>query len=149
MEQRELRIRPAAKADLLDVLRLYAQPDLDDGVVLPLAEAELIFEKFARYPDYVVYVAEIDGKIAGTFALLIMDNLGHLGAPSAVVEDVAVDPTLHGEGIGRAMMAYAIEVCRSKGCYKLALSSNLKREKAHAFYEALQFERHGYSFRIG
>lgn len=34
------------------------------------------------------------------------------------------------------------------GCYKLALSSNLKREKAHAFYDALDFERHGYSFRM-
>ena len=37
---------------------------------------------------------------------------------------------------------------RAKGCYKLVLSSNAKRERAHAFYESLGFERHGYSFRI-
>ncbi len=29
----------------------------------------------------------------------------------------------------------------------LSLSANMKRAKAHAFYESLGFERHGYSFR--
>jgi GNAT superfamily N-acetyltransferase len=84
----------------------------------------------------------------GTFALLVMDNLAHLGARSAVVEDVVVDAAHRGEGIGRAMMTHAVSVCREKGCYKMALSSNLKRERAHAFYDALGFERHGYSFRV-
>ena len=28
----------------------------------------------------------------------------------------------------------------------LALSSNLKRDAAHAFYDSLEFQRHGYSF---
>ena len=34
------------------------------------------------------------------------------------------------------------------GCYKMALSSNLKREAAHRFYDSLGFGRHGYSFLI-
>ena len=46
------------------------------------------------------------------------------------------------------MIHYALEVVRQKGCYKAVLSSNLKRERAHAFYESLGFERHGYSFRV-
>ncbi len=84
----------------------------------------------------------------GTFALLIMDNLGHMGTPSAVIEDVAVDPAWQQKGIGREMMRYALEMAGEKGCYKVALSSNLKRERAHAFYESFGFERHGYSFRV-
>lgn len=143
-----LTIREAERADLPGVLALYAQPDLDDGVVLPLHDAERIFARFARYPDYTLYVAEQDGRIVGSFALLIMDNLGHLGAPSAIVEDVVVGPVMHGRGIGRAMMRFAVERAREKRCYKLVLSSNAKRERAHAFYESLGFERHGYSFRI-
>ena len=51
-------------------------------------------------------------------------------------------------GIGMAMMRWAIDYCRNQGCYKLALSSNLKRGRTHAFYESLGFERHGYSFRM-
>jgi len=77
-----------------------------------------------------------------------MDNLGHLGAPSAIIEDVAVDPALQGQGIGKEMMRYAIQLSAENGCYKVVLSSNLKRERAHAFYESLEFKHHGYSFRI-
>lgn len=140
--------RAASKADLPAVLRLYAQPELDDGEVLPLQQAERIFDRMATYPDYRIYVAVRDGTIVGTFALLIMDNLAHLGAPSAVIEDVAVDPDWQGHGVGKAMMEHALSICRAKGCYKAALSSNVRRERAHAFYDALGFERHGYSFRV-
>ena len=148
MEPAPVHIRPAKSTDLPGVLRLYGQPGLDDGAVLPLAEAERMFARFASYPDYVLYVAELEGEIVGTFALLIMDNLAHMGTPSAVVEDVVVDAAHQGHGIGRAMMNHAVSVCRRKGCYKMALSSYLKREKAHAFYDSLGFERHGYSFQV-
>ena len=140
--------REASKWDLPEVLRLYAQPDLDDGKVLPALEAERIYERMAHYPNYRVYVAVSDMHIVGTFALLVMDNLGHLGAPSAIIEDVAVDPVRQGQGIGKEMMRHAIQLATDNGCYKAVLSSNLKRERAHAFYETLEFERHGYSFRI-
>ena len=140
--------REASKADLPEVLRLYAQPDLDDGQVLSGQDAERVFDRMASYPNYKVYVAVIDTRVVGTFALLVMDNLGHLGAPSAIIEDVAVDPALQGQGIGKQMMRHAIKLATEYGCYKIVLSSNLKRERAHAFYESLDFERHGYSFRI-
>jgi len=94
--QSSLSCRAGTKDDLPEILRLYAQPDLDDGKALPLPEAERIFERMARYPEYRIYVAARDGHIVSTFALLIMDNLGHLGARSAVIEDVAVDPEWQG-----------------------------------------------------
>jgi GNAT superfamily N-acetyltransferase len=148
LDTSSLRIRKARAADVAGVLALYAQPEIDDGDVLPVGEASRLLRRFDRYPDYTLFVAEQDGRIVGSFALLIMDNIGHLGAPSGIVEDVVVDPALHGRGIGQAMMRFAIARCREKRCYKLMLSSNAKRERAHAFYESLGFERHGYSFRI-
>ena len=144
----DVQIREAGEDDLPGVLRVYAQPGVDDGEVSSEEEARAHFRRFQRYPDYRLYVAEAAGEIVGTFALLIMDNLAHRGAPSGVVEDVAVRPDLHGRGIGRQMMAFARERCREAGCYKMALSSNVKRTAAHAFYESLGFERHGYSFAI-
>jgi ribosomal protein S18 acetylase RimI-like enzyme len=140
--------REAFKVDLPDILRLLAQPEMDDGQTLPLAEAERVFDRMARYPDYRMYVAIRDDRIVGAFALLIMDNLGHQGTPSGVIEDVVVDPQCQGQGIGKAMVQHALRLCGEKGCYKLALSSNLKRERAHAFYESLGFERHGYSLSV-
>jgi GNAT superfamily N-acetyltransferase len=148
LEPAKLRVRPATESDLEKILDLYAQTEFDAGDVLPLAAAKHVFERFADYPDYTLYVAEHGGEIVGTFALLVMHNLGHLGAPSAIVEDVAVAPTLQRHGIGKVMMQFALGLCRDKGCYKLMLSSNSKRERAHAFYESLGFERHGFSFRL-
>ncbi len=148
MAERPVHVRPAVAADLPAVLGLYAQPEMDNGAVLPIGDAERLFARFAAYPDYTLYVAEQDNEIVGTFALLVMDNLGHLGAPSAVVEDVMVGPDRHGNGIGRAMMRFAIDRARERRCYKMMLCSGAKRERAHAFYEQLGFSRHGYSFRI-
>jgi GNAT superfamily N-acetyltransferase len=141
-------VRKASAADIAAVLDLYAQPDLDDGNILGVEQGIALFERFSRYPDYTLYVAEKDKQIVGTFALLVMDNLGHLGSPSAIVEDVVVAPDRQSQGIGAAMMRFALERAREKRCYKLMLSSNAKRARAHAFYESLGYERHGYSFRV-
>ncbi|MCL4477167.1 MAG: GNAT family N-acetyltransferase [Nitrospirae bacterium] len=139
-------IREANVEDLPSILSLHAQ--LDEGDVLPVKEARTIFGGIKRYPDYRIYVATIDKEIIGTFALLIMDNLAHMGAPSGIIEDVVVHQDWQRKGIGKQMMKFAMDYCRAKGCYKVALSSNQRRDEAHRFYESLGFQRHGYSFVV-
>jgi GNAT superfamily N-acetyltransferase len=143
-----IKIRKATESDLPAILELYAQKDIDNDDVLSMEEAKETFSKFGLYPNYSLYVAEIDDKVIGTFELLIMDNLAHKSQPSGIVEDVVVDAEYQSQGIGHQMMEYAIDVCRKNGCYKMALSSSLKRERAHQFYENLGFEKHGFSFLI-
>ena len=147
-EHQNLIIQAACEEDLPAISELYAQPGLDDGRKLTLDEAKNVFARFSTYPNYKIYIAKVDGKVEGTFGLLIMDNLGHQGAPSGIIEDVAVSPSQQGKGIGKTMMTFAMEKCRKAGCYKLALSSNLKRSNAHEFYKSLGFEQHGYSFLV-
>jgi GNAT superfamily N-acetyltransferase len=142
-----LQIRAASEADLPSILALYVEVE-DDGRILSVEKARSIFARMQSYPDYKVYVAAFGGSIVGTFALLIMDNLAHMGAPSGVVEDVVVQKDWQGKGVGKQMMRFAMDRCRERGCYKLALSSNLKREAAHRFYDAIGFQRHGYSFVV-
>ena len=142
-----IEIRPATRNDLSAILALEAELEFDtERAVLNLPAAEKIFDRIARYPNYALYVACVDDQIVGTFALLIMDNLAHLGSPSGIVDDVVVKPELQGQGIGKQMMRFAMEQCKQAGCYKLMLSSNIKRERAHRFYKDLGFELHGYSF---
>jgi GNAT superfamily N-acetyltransferase len=86
--------------DLPDILQLYSQPDLDNGKVLPLTEAREIFEKIHAHPNYKIYVGCSGDKIVGTFALLIMDNLAHMGARSAIIEDLVVAAEWQRMGIG-------------------------------------------------
>jgi GNAT superfamily N-acetyltransferase len=144
----ELQIREAGEADLPLVLPLFGQLGMDDGSVLDPVGAKALFEKMRRYPDYRLYTAVLDGKVLGAFALLIMDNFAHLGAPSGIVEDVVVREGWRGKGIGAAMMRFAMACCREKNCYKMVLSSNRNRAEAHRFYRSLGFETHGYSFGV-
>lgn len=141
-------VREAQADDLKQVLLLYAQPELDRGATLSLEEAEKAFDRMRAYPDYRLYVAEVNGRVVGTYTLLVMHNLSHQGRPSGLVEPVAVNPQWQGRGIGAAMMMEARAHCRRRGCYKMALSSSLRRERAHQFYEELGFERHGCSFQV-
>ncbi|KPL03092.1 MAG: acetyltransferase [candidate division Zixibacteria bacterium SM1_73] len=144
----KIEIQEAKAEDLPAIFSLYAQPDIDNGKVLSAEEAQKIFTRIKSYPNYRIFVAKAKGEILGTFALLIMDNLAHMGAPSGIVEEVAVHPNWQGKEIGKQMMEFAMNRCRKMGCYKLALSSNLKREAAHRFYESLGFQKHGYSFLV-
>ena len=144
----KLHIREAITEDLQSILLVYREAGLATTGNLDIQEAIAIHSRIKTYPNYRVYVAATQGQIVGTFALLIMDNLANGGVPSGIVEDVAVLPSLQGRGIGKQMMAFALNLCRKYGCYKMMLSSNEIRSNAHAFYEALGFKRHGFSYRV-
>jgi GNAT superfamily N-acetyltransferase len=46
------------------------------------------------------------------------------------------------------MMEFAVARGKQLKCYKIMLSSGIKREGAHAFYEHLGFQKHGFSFLL-
>jgi ribosomal protein S18 acetylase RimI-like enzyme len=144
----ELQIRQATKDDIPEILGLYRQPEMDGEITLSEKEARSLFDKLANYPSYHFYVAENTDKLVGVFGLLIMDNIGHQGTPSGIVEGVCVAEGYQGQGIGKQMMLAAQEYCRNAGCYKMTLSSNMRRKDAHRFYENLGFKQHGLSFYI-
>lgn len=144
----KLTFRKATQADLPNLLELYRVFDSDEEPRMELADAKAIFTRMQTYPSYTIYLAEHDDEIVGTFALLIMDNLAHQGKPAGLVENVIVSPKTQNQGIGKSMMRYAMQLCAEADCYKLVLSSNMIRERAHRFYERLGFEKHGYSFRV-
>ena len=145
---RLIRIREAAAIDLPELLRLYRQLLPADTPDMSLADAERIFLRIGNYPDYRIYLAEQNGLAVATYALLIMDSLGHQGVPAAILEDVVVHEDLRGLGIGRLMMAHATAQARRQGCAKLFLSSGRHRVAAHDFYRSLGFREHGASFSL-
>ncbi|MGD9804489.1 MAG: GNAT family N-acetyltransferase [Hyphomicrobiaceae bacterium] len=142
-------IRPLEASDLTELLELYRQGGLGGDRRMDKEEAADLLARISRYPDYRILIATDEhGGIVGTYALLIMDNIAHGGRPLAIVEQVAVRSDRQRGGIGTALMEDAMARAAAAGCYKLALSSNVKFAAAHAFYERLRFERHGYSFVV-
>lgn len=144
-----LTLRDATRADLPQLSALYEAAGLDPAGSHTATTLAAAWDRLQREaPTARVLIAERDGVPLGTLTCFVLPLLLHGGTPAALVEGVAVHPDAQGSGIGRALMDAAMTIARSHGCYKLALSSNRRREAAHAFYERLGYQRHGLSFVV-
>ncbi|MDP1714091.1 MAG: GNAT family N-acetyltransferase [Anaerolineales bacterium] len=59
----------------------------------------------------------------------------------SVIEDVIVDISARGEGIGEALMRRAIELAREKGANNITLTSNPMRKAANKLYLSVGFTK--------
>jgi GNAT superfamily N-acetyltransferase len=88
-----------------------------------------------------------DGREIARAYLYVMTNDLH-DAPFGLLEDVFVDESQRGSGIGTALVREVITAARDLGCYKLIATSRTSRPKVHDLYERLGFEEHGVEFRL-
>ncbi len=59
----------------------------------------------------------------------------------SIVEDVIVDISARGQGIGEALMLRAVELAREKGASNISLSSNPARVAANQMYVKMGFQK--------
>ena len=114
----------------LDSLKLAS--DIDK------TKAEEVFEKINSNPDYIIAVAEMEGKIVGSTTLLIESKFIHQGGLVGHIEDVSVDKDFQGKKIGEKIMKYLLEVSKNRGCYKTILNCT---DDVKRFYEKLGFKQ--------
>ncbi|MQR00543.1 GNAT family N-acetyltransferase [Glaciimonas soli] len=144
-----IEIKPATADDAHTIIRLLAE--MDDTPTRPnlgVDRARTIMEQMAAYPYFRAYLVLADGVAVGTFSLLVFGSLTHEGAQQAVLDAVVISRTCRNRGIGSVMLEQACHIAAEAGCYKISLSSNLKREDAHRFYETYGFKQHGVSFSL-
>ena len=87
-----------------------------------------------------------NGEIARAY-LYVMTNDLH-AEPFGLLEDVFVDETQRGSGLGTALVREVIAAAREAGCYKLIATSRASRAKVHELYERLGFVNYGLEFRM-
>ncbi|MBD2164942.1 GNAT family N-acetyltransferase [Calothrix membranacea FACHB-236] len=139
-------IRIAKREDLPLLNQLYA--DMDGQPPIPKDDLEKIFAEITQVPNYHIYIAYLNQQPVGTFSLLYAPTMMHRGYHKfAVLDSVTVISQMRGKGIGSEMVKAALKLSAEAGCYKMTLSSNLKRDRAHQFYQSLGFEQHGWSFK--
>jgi len=63
-----------------------------------------------------------------------------LGARVAVLEDLVVSPEARGAGVGKALLAHAIDFARSAGCRRITLLTDHDNTRAQQLYAAHGFE---------
>jgi GNAT superfamily N-acetyltransferase len=88
-----------------------------------------------------------DGQEIARAYLYLMSNDLH-DAPFGLLEDVFVDESQRGSGLGTTLVKEVISTAQEAGCYKLIATSRTSRPKVHELYERLGFEKHGVEFRM-
>ncbi len=78
------------------------------------------------------------GTIVGMLTLIVYR------VPSGVrarIEDVVVDESVRGQGIGEALVRRSLEEACSRGADGVALTSNPRRQAANRLYQRIGFQR--------
>jgi len=93
-----------------------------------------------------IYV-EVSGKEVGRAYLYLIHNGLHK-EPYGYLEDVYVDESMRGAGIGTELLRRIFEEAKKNKCYKLVGTSRYSRLEVHEWYKRLGFKEHGIEFRM-
>jgi len=100
----------------------------------PIGAAQLA--ALVEWPGTTVLLARVDGRIVGTLTLVLFPIPS---GPRAWIEDVVVDSSARGNGVGAALTTHALSLARAAGARTVDLTSRPSRMAAHRLYEGLGF----------
>ena len=128
-----VRLRPMAEADLARGVALLGQL----GYEMTEAELRRRVAEVTAASDHALIAADFGGEMAGLMHIFVRPAVEN--PREAIVQAIVVDAACRRGGVGRALMAAAERWGMEHGCRSVALSSNIKRAPAHAFYAALGY----------
>jgi GNAT superfamily N-acetyltransferase len=144
MSDGKLRVRRARRQDVPATVRLLASDPLGAtrettaGGELPQAYWQA-FDAIDADPCQLLVVTELDGRVVGTLQLTFIPSLTYRGGEWAQIEAVRIEGGSRDCGLGRAMVGWAIQQARARGCRLVQLTTDQRRPEARRFYESLGF----------
>lgn len=140
----EVLFRLAGRLDLPSIVRMLADDELGaqrERYEEPLPESYYAaFEQIENDPNHELIVAERHGEVIGTLHLMFLPSISFQGGLRAQIESVRVDKRFQNQGIGRAMMGWALVRAKQRGAHVVQLTTHKTRLDAHRFYERLGFK---------
>jgi ribosomal protein S18 acetylase RimI-like enzyme len=106
-----------------------------------------VFMDHLGYDDAAMFVAELDGEIAGAVSLWLRPRL-NLTTLEAWIPDLYVDERFRRRGVARALLDACAALARRRGCHRLTLESGHQRTEAHALYEGYGFTNSGRQYSM-
>jgi [ribosomal protein S18]-alanine N-acetyltransferase len=106
-----------------------------------------VFLAHLEHPDAAVFVAELDGEVAGAVSLWIQPRLNWV-TPQGWIPDLYVEPAFRRQGAARALLDACVAEARSRGCHMLVLESGHHRAEAHELYEAYGFQHYARAYAL-
>lgn len=130
-------IRPWSPADTPAVIELIVGIQRDElGIAITRDDQPDLADVEGSYLDGGgrFWVAEIDGRIVGTIAAIVIED------NTAVIRKMFVDPAQRGGGLADGLMAELLGWARRAGYRTILLGTTAVMQRAHRFYE-----RHGFA----
>jgi GNAT superfamily N-acetyltransferase len=137
-----LEIQTAQPADLAPILQLLRTQLEEHDVVLTAQALQRAAQGLIE--DHAlgrILTARLSGELVGVAVISFLWTLEH-GGPAAWLDEVYVQPSRRGEGIGRKLVEAAMQVARDSGCIALDLEVDASHEAAERLYERMGFRRH-------
>ena len=146
-------LRKAAASDVGPIIGLLAADPLRAAVESLAIEDrhryDLAFSSIDADPaQLLVAVVSADSAVVATMQLTSIPGLARGGASRMQLEAVRVRSDLRGNGLGAAMITWAIGEGRRRGVNLVQLTSDGSRTAAHRFYERLGFEASHVGFKL-
>jgi len=129
----------------LGALLVRTHHDLDAArFIAPTPRTERGYASFLTSqlaePDAVLLVAEGPGGVVG-YAYAVLEGLDFMAlrGPAGVLHDLAVDPGVRGQGIGRRLLEAAVAALAARGAPRVVLSAAARNEAARRLFERAGF----------
>ena len=137
-------LREAVAEDVPAIVRLLAADQLGatrDGIT---TDADLqpylrAFDAIDADPAHLLVVAGGAAEVLATMQLTFLPGLARRGALRAHIEAVRVRHDYRSRGVGAALIDWAVQEARRRGCSLVQLTTDKSRADAHRFYERLGF----------
>ena len=135
-----VQVARATSADLDDAVRLFLgylafyEKDVAPGDARAFIEARL------RKGDSVIFLARVDGQARG-FMQLYPAFASLSLAPNWILNDLFVEPSGRGHGVGTALMLAARELGLANGAAEIFLQTARTNATAQRLYEGLGYQR--------
>lgn len=104
------------------------------------ADARAFMQARLRQGDSVIFLARVDGRARG-FMQLYPAFASLSLAPNWILNDLFVEPSGRGHGIGTALMQAARDLGMANGAAEIFLQTARTNETAQRLYEGLGYQR--------
>jgi ribosomal protein S18 acetylase RimI-like enzyme len=142
---KEAIIRRATEHDLPEILNLYRHLHPHEAQLEP-ATAERVWSNLLTLSFMSVIVAQAAEQLLSSCTLAVVPNLSRGGRSYGVIENVVTHADHRKLGLGRRVLAHALDIASQADCYKVHLATGSKREATLRFYEEAGFERGGKTY---
>lgn len=146
-------LRRAAESDVGPIIELIARDQLRASIEssAPADRGPYLaaFRAIDADPAQLLCVVDsADGDLGATMQLTFIPGLARAGSLRLQIEAVRVDERLRGNGLGSAMMEWAVAEGRRRGAALVQLTSDNTRLDAHRFYERFGFAKSHAGFKL-